>query len=157
MITERVVEPRLGEYHGERPTEESAGTSVEEARGLRFALYGLIGIVIVIALLALPLGRAAAKSETGALIGDSPLMNSLIVLIMLLFLVTGFAYGKGAGTINNLTEAIAAITKTFAGLGGCCSCSWSSASSSPTSTTAISQRSRPSGWQTSSKTQISAL
>ena len=40
VITERVVEPRLGEYHGERPTEESAGTSVEEARGLRFALTG---------------------------------------------------------------------------------------------------------------------
>ncbi len=118
VITERVVEPRLGEYHGERPTEESAGTSVEEARGLRFALYGLIGIVIVIALLALPPGAPLRNAETGALIGDSPLMNSLIVLIMLLFLVTGFAYGKGAGTINSLTEAIAAITKTFAGLGG---------------------------------------
>ena len=44
-------------------------------------------------------------------------MNSLIVMIMLVFLVTGFAYGKAAGTINNVTEAIAAITKTFAGLG----------------------------------------
>ena len=118
VITERVVEPRLGEYHGERPTEESAGTSVEEARGLRFALYGLIGILIVIALLALPPGAPLRNAETGALIGDLPLMNSLIVLIMLLFLVTGFAYGKGAGTINSLTEAIAAITKTFAGLGG---------------------------------------
>ncbi len=118
VITERVVEPRLGEYRGERPTEASAGTSGEEARGLRFALYGLIGILIVIALLALPSGAPLRNPETGALIGDSPLMNSLIVLIMLLFLVTGYAYGKGAGTINNLTEAIAAITKTFAGLGG---------------------------------------
>ncbi|HEY2619351.1 MAG TPA: AbgT family transporter [Acetobacteraceae bacterium] len=118
VITERVIEPRLGEYHGERPTEESAGTSAGEARGLRFALYGLIGILIVIALLALPPGAPLRNPETGALIGDSPLMNSLIVLIMLLFLVTGYAYGKGAGTINTLTEAIAAITKTFAGLGG---------------------------------------
>ena len=118
VITERVVEPRLGEYHGERPTEESAGTSVEEARGLRFALYGLIGIGIVIALLALPSGAPMRNPDTGALIGDLPLMNSLIVLIMLVFLVTGYAYGKGAGTINSMTEAIAAITKTFSGLGG---------------------------------------
>jgi aminobenzoyl-glutamate transport protein len=118
VITERIVEPRLGAYHGERPTAESAGTSVEEARGLRFALYGLIGIVIVIALLALPSNAPLRNPETGALIGDSPLMNSLIVLIMLVFLVTGYAYGKGAGTINSMTEAIAAITKTFAGLGG---------------------------------------
>jgi hypothetical protein len=56
--------------------------------------------------------------QTGAIIGDSPLMNSLIVLIMLLFLVTGFAYGRAAGVINTLTDAIGAITKTFSGLGG---------------------------------------
>jgi aminobenzoyl-glutamate transport protein len=118
VITERVVEPRLGEYHGERPTEENAIASGEEARGLRFAGYGLIGVLIVIALLALPSGAPLRNPETGSLIGNSPLMNSLIVLIMLLFLVTGYAYGKGAGTINSMTQAIAAITKTFAGLGG---------------------------------------
>ena len=72
----------------------------------------------MIALLALPSGAPLRNPETGALIGDLPLMNSLIVLIMLVFLVTGFAYGKGAGTINTMTAAIAAITKTFAGLGG---------------------------------------
>ena len=118
VVTERIIEPRLGEYHGERPSEESAHASTEEARGLRFAGYGLIGILIIIALLALPPGAPLRNPETGSLIGDSPLMNSLIVLIMLLFLVTGYAYGKGAGTINTMTEAIAAITKTFAGLGG---------------------------------------
>ncbi len=118
VITERVIEPRLGPYHGEKLSEESAATSAAEARGMRFALYGLIGVLIVIALLALPSGAPLRNPVTGALIGDLPLMNSLIVLIMLVFLVTGFAYGKGAGTINTMTEAIAAITKTFAGLGG---------------------------------------
>ena len=63
VITERVVEPRLGPYHGERPIEENAGTSPAEARGLRAALYGLIGFLIVHrACLALPTGRAAAQS-----------------------------------------------------------------------------------------------
>ena len=118
VITERVVEPRLGPYHGERPIEENAGTSPAEARGLRAALYGLIGFLIVLGLLTLPTGAPLRNPVTGALIGDSPLMNSLIVMIMLVFLITGFAYGKAAGTINNVTEAIAAITKTFSGLGG---------------------------------------
>jgi aminobenzoyl-glutamate transport protein len=118
VITERVVEPRLGTYHGDRPIEGSSDTTAEESRGLRFALYGLIGVLIAIAALALPSGAPLRNAETGALIGDSPLMDSLIVLIMVLFLVTGYAYGKGAGTINSMTEAIAAITKTFAGLGG---------------------------------------
>jgi len=118
VITERIVEPRLGVYQGGQLAEAATATSTEEARGLRFALYGLIGIGIAIALLALPSGAPLRNPTTGALIGDSPLMDSLIVLIMLLFLVTGFAYGKGAGTINTATEAIVAITKTFSGLGG---------------------------------------
>ncbi|MBN8909919.1 MAG: AbgT family transporter [Rhodospirillales bacterium] len=45
-------------------------------------------------------------------------MNSLIVLIMVVFLATGAAYGWGAGTVKSVSGAIASITKTFAGLGG---------------------------------------
>ena len=45
-------------------------------------------------------------------------MNGLIALIMVLFLVTGAAYGFGAGTMKNLTDIIKAIEKALAGLGG---------------------------------------
>ena len=62
VITERVVEPRLGPYHGERPIEENAGTSPAEARGLRAALYGLIGFLIVTWLADTSHRGAAAKS-----------------------------------------------------------------------------------------------
>ncbi len=118
VITEKVVEPRLGEYKGERPREDNQGVSVEESKGLRAAFYGLIGVVVVFGLLTLPPGAPLRNPETGAIVGDSPFMNSLIVLIMLLFLVTGAAYGRGAGTILNATQAIGAITKTFSNLGG---------------------------------------
>ena len=45
---------------------------------------------------------------------------SLIVgpLITLVFLVSGFCYGRGAGTLTTGTEAIHAIEKIFAGLAG---------------------------------------
>ncbi len=118
VITERMIEPRLGTYQGEEVAESADATTDAESRGLRAALWGLIGVVAVIALLALPPGAPLRNPQTGALIGDSPLMNSLIVMIMLVFLVTGAAYGKGAGTINTMTQGIAAITKTFSGLGG---------------------------------------
>jgi len=36
-------------------------------------------------------------------------MSGLIVLISLLFLVVGYAYGRGAGTIANVTAAIGTI------------------------------------------------
>jgi aminobenzoyl-glutamate transport protein len=45
-------------------------------------------------------------------------MNGLIGAIMILFLVTGSAYGFGAGTIKNVTQIIKAIEKAVTGLGG---------------------------------------
>jgi aminobenzoyl-glutamate transport protein len=53
LVTERVVEPRLGEYRGE-VTVESNVISSQEARGLRLALYALVASVVVIALLTVP-------------------------------------------------------------------------------------------------------
>ena len=118
VVTERVVEPRLGRYHSDEQVAETATQSAEEARGLRYALYALLCVLVVIALLALPAGAPLRNSTTGSLIGESPLMDSLIVLIMLAFLTTGLAYGRGAGTITALPQVMAAITKTFSGLGG---------------------------------------
>ncbi|HEX7793342.1 MAG TPA: AbgT family transporter, partial [Vicinamibacterales bacterium] len=45
-------------------------------------------------------------------------MNGLIVFIALLFLVTGAAYGYGAGTMKSTTDVIKAMEKAVAGLGG---------------------------------------
>jgi aminobenzoyl-glutamate transport protein len=45
-------------------------------------------------------------------------MDSLIVIIMLIFLVAGWAYGRGARTITTTDGALAAITKSLSGLGG---------------------------------------
>ena len=45
-------------------------------------------------------------------------MDSLIVLIMLVFLVIGIGYGVGAKTITSMVDGIDAVTKTFAGLSG---------------------------------------
>ena len=45
-------------------------------------------------------------------------MSGLIGLVMMLFLVTGIAYGIGAGTINRATDVVDAMTKAVSGLGG---------------------------------------
>jgi aminobenzoyl-glutamate transport protein len=117
VMTERFVEPRLGEYRGEVPAEGSDVTP-EEARGLRLALYALVSSVAVIALLTFPPGAPLRNQETGAIVGDSPFMSSLIVLIMLVFLAIGAAYGISAKTITSMVDGINAVTKTFAGLSG---------------------------------------
>ncbi|HMD63777.1 MAG TPA: AbgT family transporter [Stellaceae bacterium] len=118
LVTDRVVEPRLGEYRGEVAAESSDEVSPEEARGLRFALYALIASLVVIALLTFPAAAPLRDPQTGSIVGNTPFMNSLIVLIMLVFLAVGIGYGIGAKTITNMVDGINAVTKTFAGLSG---------------------------------------
>ena len=118
LVTERFVEPRLGAYRGEIAAQSGQDISPEEARGLRLALYALVVSILVIALLTFPAGAPLRNPETGAIVGNSPFMNSLIVLIMLVFLAIGAAYGIGAKTITSSVDGINAVTKTFAGLSG---------------------------------------
>ena len=120
FISDRMIEPRLGAYVGEGAADQDQRTTLteQEARGLRFALYGLVGLVAVFLLLTVPAGAPLRNPETGELIGNSPFMNGLIALILLMFLVTGWAYGIGAGTLRTLTEVIGAIEKSIMNMGG---------------------------------------
>ena len=118
LITDKFIEPRLGRYTGDRPAAQSEHTLPNEARGLRFAFWGLVGVLALFALLTVPPGAPLRNAETGALIGDSPLMNGLIVFIALTFLVVGWAYGRGTGTLRSTADVIGAMEKAIAGLAG---------------------------------------
>ena len=123
FITDKVVAPRLGKYDPSMAaegvtTDQNNMLSEQESRGLRFAGYGLLGLVVVFLLLTVPPGAPLRNPETGELIGDSPFMNGLIAFIMLVFLTSGWAYGIGAGTLRTLPEVIGAIEKSVKGLGG---------------------------------------
>jgi aminobenzoyl-glutamate transport protein len=123
FITERMIEPRLGKYQpqepeGDKPAEESAGLSAEESRGLLYAGLALLVTLIIFGLLTIPSGAPLRNPDTGELIGNSPFMNGLIALIMVLFLATGTAYGAGAKTMKSATDVIKAIEKALSGMGG---------------------------------------
>jgi len=124
FITQRVIEPRLGKYNPENagdlagtPDSAEAGVKGDEARGLKFAALGLVAFLIVLGFLTIGPEAALRNPDTGDLIGNSPFMNGLIAVIMVVFLVTGAAYGLGAGTIKNSTDIIKAMEKALAGLG----------------------------------------
>ena len=131
LVTERIVEPRLGTYvpevatHGsadiagmDTADEDEAALLGDEGRGLRFALYGVLASIAVIVLLVAPPGAPLRDPETDAVIGNTPFMDSLIFLITLIFLVAGICYGWGARTVNTSVGVINAITETFASLAG---------------------------------------
>ncbi len=126
FVTQRIVEPRLGKWdpsigdtaYGKTDEDVDTEAQAAEARGLRFALYGFLGMTALILLLTLPPGAPLRDPVTGDLIGTTPFMASLIFLISLTFLACGICYGKGAKTISGSGDVINAVTATFAGLSG---------------------------------------
>jgi len=118
LVSDKLVEPRLGAWQGIKATSEGGDLSAEERRGLKFSLWGFLAVLAVFALLALPTGAPLRNPDSGALIGNSPLMNSLIVVITFLFLGAGLGYGAGAGTFKNASDAINAVVKTIGTLSG---------------------------------------
>ncbi|MFC7473933.1 AbgT family transporter [Dankookia sp. GCM10030260] len=118
LITEKVIEPRLGTYVGDYQVPGETGMSDDEQRGLRWAGYGFLGVLAFIGLLLLPPGAPLRNPDTGAMIANSPFMNSLIVSIALIFLVAGICYGRGARTMSTTGEAIAAMQKAIGSLAG---------------------------------------
>jgi len=117
LITDKIVEPRLGKYTGDYEVAPNV-MSTEEYRGLKFALIALVGVIVFIGAITLPAGAPLRNPETGDIIGNSPFMNSLIVSISLLFFATGVAYGVGAGTLKNTTDVVNAMIKAVASLAG---------------------------------------
>ena len=116
LISDRFVEPRLGAWQGPRMTDGDNEISAQEQRGLKFALVGFLAVVLVFTLLTAPVGASLRDPVTGAIIGDTPFMNSLIVIVTSLFFGAGLAYGIGAGTVTCTNDVVKAIVKTIGSL-----------------------------------------
>jgi aminobenzoyl-glutamate transport protein len=136
VVTQRVVEPRLGTYDqsegdpawvGSGGPEAASGGGADdddavdaeaEALGLKYAFRAMLVMLGLITLATAPPGAPLRDPVTDAIIGNTPFMASLIFLITLIFLVCGVAYGRGASTITSSADVIDGVTKTFAGLAG---------------------------------------
>lgn len=78
VVSERLVEPRLGLYspepsveqgtdHRESPEEPGGDAPADESRGLRYALYGLLGTAVAIGVLTVLPGAPLRDPATGAI------------------------------------------------------------------------------------------
>jgi len=125
FVTAKLVENRLGEWdpaqagEGIQTADETPEVSPEaESRGLRLALLATVAVLVGITLLTVLPNAPLRNPVTGKIIGNSPFMDSLIVIITLVFFAAGLAYGRGAGTIKTKEEVIATIVKSWSGLAG---------------------------------------
>lgn len=118
VLTNRFVEPRAGVYHNPEPSEQGTAMSGQELRGLKFALIAVVVVVGVLTLLTVPGGAPLRNPETGAILGRSPFMDSLVFLITIVCLISGIAYGVGAGTIGSVNQGIDFAVRSIADLAG---------------------------------------
>ncbi|GAB2612877.1 AbgT family transporter [Pseudactinotalea suaedae] len=122
FMTTKFVEPRLGTYDPKEAGDSSAPAeeidAAAEARGLRFAGWTALGVLVLVLALSLPPGAPLRDPATGDLIGTTPFMASLIFVISLAFLLCGIAFGRGAGTLKGGNAIVGAISSTFGTLGG---------------------------------------
>lgn len=124
FVTERIIEPRLGAFdpslgsEGSAVEEQTSDQQAAEARGLRYALFGFLAVLAIVLAATIPSGSPLRDPDSGAIIGTTPFMDSLLFIIAMFFLVSGIAYGVGAGTVKSANDVIGFITKTFNSLGG---------------------------------------
>ena len=119
LVTEKIVEPRLGKYRGELIAgDEDAMKPLDEKekRGLKFAgLFALVGIILIGALV-VPANGILRNPETGEIL-SSPFMNSIVVSIAFVFLLAGVGYGIGEGKIKSDKDIIGEMGKTMSTMG----------------------------------------
>ena len=115
LISERIIEPRLGEYKGATVNTNEEMTP-EENKALRAAGIGLLIYVVTIVALAFPQTSFLRNAETGSLINKSPLLTGIIPLLLILFLATSIPFGVSIGKIKTSGDVPKYMTLAIKGM-----------------------------------------
>lgn len=117
IVTEKVVAPRFGEYHGSRDSgeiEEYKVTDIEK-KALKYAGLTLIALVVFIIAISLP-ANSFMRADDGTLLGNSPLMEGIIVLIAIVLFIPSVVYGRITGVYKGEKDVCAAMGKAMASM-----------------------------------------
>ncbi|API91565.1 aminobenzoyl-glutamate transporter [Virgibacillus pantothenticus] len=114
-VTERIVEPRLGEYKGEYREKVEKLTSLEK-KGLVWAVVSIVVSLILAALLVLPEGAPMRGTGERPII-ESPFMSSLVPIIAILFFIPGLVYGIVTKAVKNDKDVAYQLSDTMASMG----------------------------------------
>jgi aminobenzoyl-glutamate transport protein len=124
-VTERIVMPRLGAWHGGPGAAEGPGGGSAELRDLTPRERGGLLAALVVALLGAGVLLWGTIPEDGFLrdpvTGDllkSPLMSGIVAIIFFGAAATGLAYGIVAGTIRSDSDAMKGMARSMETLGG---------------------------------------
>lgn len=131
-ITDKVIEPRLGEYTGPKlEVDTNSALTSEEKEGLIVAFISIIVFIIVMLFMILPenaIFKLTAEEiekfvevnhrQPGTMELLKPFFShSIVFVLMLAFFIPGLAYGIVAKTVRSHRDVIKALVKAMASCG----------------------------------------
>ena len=118
LVTDRMVEPRLGVYRETKTTLlHMENLNQNESLGLRAGLITLLVLIALLVVLAIPAGSVLRNPETGSLSQNSPLINGLIPIIALLFFIPSVVYGRVAGIYKSHRAVCSQLEENMSSMG----------------------------------------
>lgn len=122
FITDKIVEPRLGAHDKKaamsKEDDNLKNLTDREKKALKIANATLIGLLVIIALLAIPENGLLRNPENKSLIDHSPLMNGFVTLMAICFFIPSVVYGKVAGVFKNEKDVCAQLGSAMSSMGG---------------------------------------
>lgn len=121
FVTNKIVEPRLGKYDNNlSENEDHSLTTISdlERKALRKAGIATLIYVGIVVIACLP-ADSFLRNENGAIFGNpsSPFLNSIVLLITLLFFIPGVFYGKTVGAFTKENGVCNALSKSMSSMG----------------------------------------
>ncbi|MAS85868.1 MAG: hypothetical protein CL953_08500 [Erythrobacteraceae bacterium] len=140
FVTDKIIEPRLGPWTGGATAGAASGdddvspdpsehAGDRASKGLRAAAIAALFVIALWVLMVFAPGtplidEAACITEEGTRVVDCsihtelrPLYSSLVAAFFLLFLLTGWAYGRAVGTIENHRDLVNMMAESMKDMG----------------------------------------
>lgn len=120
-VTDKMIEPRLGKFRADQMDESHAAEDKDlrapltdaQKRGLRHAGYAALAVIGLWVFMTWGPGTPLIDVKAPPAGQMTPFYQSLVAGFMMLFLASGWAYGKAAGTLNNHRDLVKMMTKSM--------------------------------------------
>ncbi|MCP1189910.1 AbgT family transporter [Priestia flexa] len=101
LVTEKIIEPRLGTYKGNKASVMSEVSNLE-AKGLRNA--GIVGFLYIGMIVMMTVPKSGLlRSDEGTII-PSPFLDGIVPITLIFFLLIGMAYGFTVGNLKSISD-----------------------------------------------------
>ncbi|MDL0110525.1 AbgT family transporter [Campylobacter felis] len=110
LITDKIIEPRLGTYREDSQVEAIEDMNAREKRAMILASLGALLYVAVVLVMILPQDSLFRNAETGSFI-KSPFIVGIIFFVFFLLAIPGVIYGFLSGSFKTSTDVVNAMSE----------------------------------------------